>query len=181
MSYAKKDLSNDSIYQEFLQLVDLQSMLDYYAIQVYIGNVDLKDDKNTLVWRTRDQENDTYGDGKWRFSLFDLENSSALYIQENLLPDYCSLNNILSQNALFASAMKNSEFNRLFYQTIEDIRTHNFSPKRVSETLNDIYTKWDPYMEDFYRRFGNKNNWRVSSIQNLEDYFIDRYNRYRYC
>ena len=80
MKYATLDLSDNSIYQEFLEIVDIESLLDYYAIEIYIGNADWGNlnqkeiMKNTELWRVREQEEEKeYGDGKWRFSLYDLE------------------------------------------------------------------------------------------------------------
>jgi hypothetical protein len=176
MSFADKDLTIEENYNNFLKLIDLQSMLDYYAIQTYINNIDWgyndqQINKNVLLWRTREQENNQYGDTKWRWSLYDLEYSSSLYNQYETSADFCSINNAKNNHPLFASAMKNKDFETKFYETYFDIKNNNFNLAKIKETLNKEYALWEPLMSDHYKRFGNNDIERIASKNSTIYYF----------
>ncbi|MBO6232134.1 MAG: CotH kinase family protein [Ruminiclostridium sp.] len=82
MSLAEKDLTVDLYFNEFCSLVDLDDLMMYYAMQIYIDNKDWPNN-NFKVWRyyPTDGEEVTspYLDGKWRFLLFDAEFAWGLY------------------------------------------------------------------------------------------------------
>ncbi|MGN0436825.1 MAG: CotH kinase family protein [Wujia sp.] len=61
-------------YEEFAKLVDVESVMDYFAVEVWINNKWDWPGKNWSMWRTVTvDENNEYGDGRWRFSLYDIE------------------------------------------------------------------------------------------------------------
>lgn len=176
MEYAKKDLTNSEIYKEFLKLVDIQSMLDYYAIQTYINNADWgmnesNINKNVMLWRTREKEDSPYGDTKWRWTLYDLEFSSSLYNTYETSADFCSIENAQKKHPLFASAMKNQDFNKLFYDTYFELRNNNFEINRIKSTINTEHQLWEPLMENHYKRFGDNNVQRYISKNSTIKYF----------
>ena len=160
MEYAKKDLSDEKKYNEFLELVDIESMLDYYAIEIYIGNADWgknKEDKdlhNTQLWRTRSKEESKYGDCRWRWSLYDLEYSSSLYNQVETSYMFNSIDRAINTQPLFASAMKNNRFKKDFYDRLEDIGLNNFDSEKVNKTLDEYEEKWKPLAMEYYKKFG---------------------------
>ena len=179
MSYAKKDLTNKETYQEFLKLIDLQSMLDYYAIETYINNSDWGIDssgtnKNVLLWRTREKENNEYGDTKWRWSLYDLEFSSSIYNINTTSAEFCAINNAINKHPLFASAMKNEEFNKKFYDTYYELKKENFNLDKIKESLQKEFMLWQPLMKDYYKRFGNTDTQRFISRNSIISY-TERY------
>ena len=176
MSYAKKDLTNKETYQEFLKLIDLQSMLDYYAIETYINNSDWGIDssgtnKNVLLWRTREKENNEYGDTKWRWSLYDLEFSSSMYNINTTSADFCAIKNAKSKHPLFESAMKNEEFNKQFYDTYYELKKENFNLEKIKDSIQKEFLLWQPLMKDHYKRFGNTDTQRFISRNSIINYF----------
>ena len=179
MSYAKKDLTDQKTYNEFISKIDLQSMIDYYAIQTYINNSDWGLDeqgvyKNVLLWRTRTIEDGTYGDTKWRWSLYDLEYSSSLYNEDKTSASYCAIEKALEKHPLFASAMKNQEFKEKFYNTYYELKESNFKLENIKTSLNNKFNLWDPLMSDHYKRFGNTNTQRYISKNSIIDFFENR-------
>ncbi len=78
-AYARShDLSNEKYYQEFIQWVDEESIMDYVIAQTYIGNGDMFNQK---YWRAID-----YSTG-WRLVFYDLD--LALWTKDsNLLNRY---------------------------------------------------------------------------------------------
>ncbi|NLZ46258.1 MAG: hypothetical protein GX896_06155, partial [Clostridiales bacterium] len=67
-------LENDADYNEFIKLVDPESAMDYFAMQIWINNKWDWPGKNWSMWRTSTySDNNEYGDGRWRFSFYDVE------------------------------------------------------------------------------------------------------------
>lgn len=194
MDYTNKDLSDDKTYNEFLELVDIESMLDYYAIEIYIGNADwgrTKEDKdlhNTQLWRSRNNEDSKYGDCKWRWSLYDLEYSSSLYNQVETNYAFNSIDRAINSQPLFASAMKNERFKKDFYERLRDIGSNDFNIEKVKNTLDEYENKWKPLVMEYYKKFGvnesasliyeyprNAEYIRSSSVEGIKNFFENRY------
>ncbi len=79
---ARSGLTDDTKFEEFCSLVDIDNLMLYYSIQIYINNEDWPGN-NFKAWRyyPSDDEEVTspYLDGKWRFLLFDVEFGMGLY------------------------------------------------------------------------------------------------------
>lgn len=75
-------LTDDGKFDEFCSLVDIDNLMLYYAIQIYINNEDWPGN-NFKAWRYYPSKNEEvtspYLDGKWRFLLFDAEFGMGLY------------------------------------------------------------------------------------------------------
>lgn len=148
------DLSVEENYQKVADTVDMQSFMDYFAIETYINNYDWlrvgEHPNNILMWRVNEPvEGNPYGDGKWRYVLYDMEYSSNLYGQDGTRPEFNSLKNISMETdwynpgPLFSRLLKNTEFRKAFYENYLEIMENNFNPKRVNEWI-------DQYTEDYY-------------------------------
>lgn len=69
-----EDLKSQEDYEAFIQLVDPQSVMDYFAVQCWINNKWDWPGKNWSMWRTTSiDENNPYADGRWRFMFYDME------------------------------------------------------------------------------------------------------------
>ena len=179
MKYANKDLSNEEIYNEFKEIVDIDSMLDYFAIEIYIGNSDWGEEngilKNTQLWRVRKPDGSLYGDGKWRWSLYDLEYSSSLYGQKETNVNYNTIKQAIERQPLFKSVMKNEEFRSCFYNTLKEIGNNNFNSEKLNTILDNYETTWSSYLLDYYRRFGDNSFKRENSLVATRYFFNKRY------
>ena len=76
MSLGDLDMTKSSNYAKFLNLVDVDSFIDYYATQIYINNNDWwsgcnedTPNNNLQFWRVADpaleSASNPYADGKW--------------------------------------------------------------------------------------------------------------------
>lgn len=79
---AKNGLTDNEKFEEFCSLVDIDNLMLYYAIQIYINNEDWPGN-NFKAWRYYPSEGEKITnpnlDGKWRFLLFDIEYGMGLY------------------------------------------------------------------------------------------------------
>ena len=162
------DMSAKENYREFCKMVDVQSMADYHASQVYINNQDMYGDawmNNIRMWRLRDAEDDGKGDGRWRWMLYDTEYSTYLYGYGN---DYDALNNISFENCdniIFAKTFRqNKEFRQLFLNTLMDLANENYTEENVNRVIEKYYDLYSPLMDEHIKRFGPA--WRVRDIGN---------------
>lgn len=167
-SFAEKDFTDSSVYEEFCQVMDIDSFADYYAAEIYIANNDWKPTKNYELWRARqvDAEN-PYADGKWRYLLYDTEFSMGLYGSTNAATK--SLTEALEEDALFAAVMKNDTFREKFTKALEEIGTVNFDYDACVSRLNEYTEIYKPLMQDFYVRFYGKDTWLKGQFDGTVD------------
>ena len=66
-------MADSKNYEKFCNMVDVQSLIDFYTVQLYTNNFDFSNRKNYLLWRTRSDTGEGYSDGKWRYMLYDLD------------------------------------------------------------------------------------------------------------
>ena len=80
--YAYKDLTDDAVFAELCELLDIDNFLTYYAFNSYVGNGDWPNN-NYKVYRYRsgsaDNSDQAPYDGKWRFMLYDTDFGLGLY------------------------------------------------------------------------------------------------------
>ena len=145
------DFTKQENYEKFKEMVDVESFVDYYAINLYINNFDWSYKKNYLLWKTRTKENDGYGDGKWRFMLYDYDyvatQKTLTYKEQTVTYDY-KFNTFtgvflyatdFKDDPFFHNLIKNEEFKELFVQTIFDLGNYNFNYSNVRESMIDEY------------------------------------------
>ena len=173
LDYAEKDMSDPAAYSELESVVDTQSMADYFAYEIYIGNADWTGmDKNTELWRVREPENEQ--DGRWRFILYDTEYSAGLYGEETTSAQHNHLADALDCFPLFRAAMQNETFRSMFAESMERVadifRSDNYMP-----VLSDCVSVYKPYMPDFFKRYeGSMERWEDNYAM-LNSYFASRY------
>ena len=67
----------------------------------------------------------------------------------------------MKEHPLFAAAMGNPEFRKMFKAAITEIARKNFEPRDVEEDLQAWAKRWKRYMPDYYARFGDTSwGWR---------------------
>lgn len=81
--YAYTDLTDDAVYAELCEQVDVENYIEYYAYQMYVGNEDWPQN-NYKAYRYYAAEGEEYSDeapfdGKWRYLLHDMDFSTGIY------------------------------------------------------------------------------------------------------
>lgn len=102
------DMSIPENYEAACQMVDIDSFIDYYATQIYIQRHEDWPSSNYALWKTREDEGSEFGDGRWRWMLFDV-NSGGMDLTE-----YDSLLEVLYDDGMFSSFYQNEEFRLRF-------------------------------------------------------------------
>ena len=176
-SFAEKDLRIAENWDAFQNVTDIQSMADYFAAEIYFGNADWAEDKNIRMWRSREPGgNHEYDDGRWRFMLYDTEYSLCLYWQEKTSWQYDHFADALQKFPVFASAMRNSEFRSLFWESITRVGMEFLTPEKVSAALENDLAIWQPLLAQNYLRYINTSKACKKYAAGITDFFDHRYN-----
>lgn len=172
------DLTNDNNYQKACELVDMDSLLDYYAFQVYVGRhgdwLGRPDEGgNWGVWKTNKIAHEKYYDGKWRWLLFDMSPSIPS-------PDFDSFTFIDTKSYynVFPNLMTNNEFKSQFWKKIERLAHDTFEPSVMNELIDRISTQMEPQVllthERYYCDIYTKGEYDVD-MKNKKNFFDYRY------
>lgn len=130
------DLAYDDTYALACDLVDIRSLIDYCCINLYLDNRDVAFGYNTAAWKTT-QEETPYGDGKWRFMLYDMDecifpDSNVWEGRENWMAEHP----LMTEPAI-VSLLDNETFRRQFCIAFTDIANTTFSYERMHAMLSE--------------------------------------------
>ncbi len=179
------DLSDPDTYELLTERVDMQSLCDILAVQLYIGNEDFSMAQNITAWRSSviDPAN-PYADGKWRFVIYDLDFTLECTANDFT---YTSSYNPFTQPQPWAGGgflnwaynwdrnypfslnlLKSADFVEQFSATFEEIATVNFAFDRVNAEMNRCITRLLPNMEKYVARY---HSWYRDGAETLEEDF----------
>lgn len=142
VEFAKNnDLSISDNYEKIKELIDIQSYIDYFCFQIYVANSD-SITNNYALWRTKTINNAEYYDGRWRWILYDTDDSAGM-VEELTEPeinsfiegywDICPL-----EDTLFSALFANEEFRKQFSDTFVEMAEKNFDPSRVNKLIDKL-------------------------------------------
>lgn len=159
----ENDMQTEAAYHKLNALVDIQSYIDFMCANIYLANTDYAEATsggNSAIWRSRKTENSGYGDGRWRWALYDMD----------LLIEYCrwelglldltdaqldtfnitrTWSKPLEERPFYSSLKKNPIFRQQFVLTFMDMANTCFAPDFVETVLH----KWGEdlnYNSGFY-------------------------------
>lgn len=162
LDYAKEnDLSQPEHYEAIGEMMDIQSFIEQYCFEIYIGNSDWPLN-NVCCWRTREtDENNPYADGRWRFGVYDTDESTGIYKEGMCTYD----SNPFTEEAhwagspfttkLMSNLLANAEFRRQFEQTFTDMRKKNFAYPQVHDKLYEMAARYEKPMVKSWHRFND--------------------------
>ncbi len=146
-SYTYEDLTNDAAYNRLREVIDVENYLEYYALQIYIGNEDWPSN-NYKVYRYYAAEGEEYReapfDGKWRYLLHDLDFSFGIYGAdpwEDNLRKYVSKSGELSnESPLFSQLLQREDCKKYFIIRSLDLINGAFSSDNLDKVLDEMHS-----------------------------------------
>lgn len=179
------DMTDSANYKKFCDTVDLQSFMDYMAVETYICNNDWanKSSNNWAVWHSRTDNPDLpKADKKWRFIFYDIELSTGLYGSRQTAYNYDCLNNVSVEGtdfnlpAILRNVCNNATFRKAFYDTYLRIIDTNFDSERTNALIDTYVDSYARAIKDTYFRFGI--SWAAlnyeDNVDNLKLFFEKR-------
>jgi hypothetical protein len=187
LSYAQEaDLSEETAYEKLSEMMDIQSFIDYFAAEMYIGNTDWPVN-NVCIFRSRESggtsvhEESSYEDGRWRWALYDTDESTGggstgydmnPFEGETYYHKVSPMETVLMQNLL-----ANEDFKRQFCVSFLDIINKNFAYSQVHDKLYEMAEIYALPMVKSYQRF-NKEEFTTDdfwdNIAVLDEFFQKR-------
>ncbi len=171
------DLSYEDTYALAEGLLDIQSLIDFCCINLYLDNRDVAFGYNTALWRT-EEAGLPYGDGKWRFMLYDLD--ECAHPDSNL---WEGRENWMAQHTLFCepavqSLLENEGFRRQFCISFMDIANTTFSYKRIHKLLEEWGQIYGAQTVKDHQRFYDAAYGRedfAADMAQLDSFFAQRF------
>ena len=157
------NLAEKAALDSILKLMDLDSYLDHYAIQMFLGNQDAIYNNHRL-WRERVpfNRNAPVGrDGRFRWLIYDLDQIMDIWRDDgkgeptfNLIfdPRYAT-------SDLFISLMNNQSVKQSFINRFADLLNSAFLPERTTAVIDSIASTMRPVMDAQVKRWRNPAGW----------------------
>lgn len=137
----ENDMSIMDNYRKVESQIDIQSLIDCYALKIYTGCIDAYYN-NEVMWRSKYLGNGDFEDGKWRFLANDLDNSANMSrgyespeVDTFIEGNWISKAGPLVDEGLLSSLMANPEFKERFVTSFMDMMNNNFRYEDVSHKL----------------------------------------------
>ena len=165
------DMKNSANYQKACELIDMESFIDYFAVQGYIARCGDWPDSNFALWRSRNVSEKLYEDGRWRWMLFDV-NSTAM---EKDLISLDVIDALRSTSEMFDNLCNNESFRKSFASRLIGISDDVFNKDIVNQKLDGYIEELDEVVENHFQRFfGTSNDKFYECIDELRLFFDNR-------
>ena len=150
-NYSEKNLSDVIIYEDIKKKIDINSLLELFATNLYISNLDWPA-RNDGEWKNfgEIQEGNEYSDGRWRFIIFDLDYTMGAEYFEVGGPDVDNFKNLQDR-----SKLKQAPVNIFYGLLINNIDFQNKFVNIYCDYANDVYN--------------------IEKVQNLIEEYRDKY------
>jgi len=164
------DLKRQDDYNAFARLVDVESVRDYFAVNVWINNKWDWPGKNWSAWKVVNADpSNPYADGRWRLCLYDLdfgglskEEAGTNTVKEDNYKEY----GLLDMNTnnpivlMYAYLMSNDNFRKDFADALNGLTEKNYAPDKAVAACEVYRDTYKPLYDQYFARYG------VGSTQN---------------
>lgn len=183
---ARTDMTVDENYKEFCSHFDTDSIIEYFAVQIYWSNYDWPYN-NIAVWRSDNIDaSNPYSDGKWRMLLFDTDFTTGLYRNNDTsykADGFARINGYTDNiSRTFVRLMRNSDFKERFCTVFMDLANYNFSPEKTDKVIEEYRGKYIQQIYDTNERFYASNfvspngvNRPDSELDIIADFYRNRF------
>ena len=162
------DMSDDECYKYVCSQIDMDSFVDYFATELYIGNNNWRPSNNFACWRTAKVEHgNKYADGRWRFCLFDVNDAyrGDTHIEKGF-------KRMLDSNPIVRRLADNSEFEKLFKARMNEL-VDMFSEDNIDSIIEEWQKVMGKPVECYYKRFCDK-----PGVENQSEYRIEHIKKF---
>ncbi|MCL2182215.1 MAG: CotH kinase family protein [Chitinispirillia bacterium] len=162
-AYARNnDLSNSAAMDSMHRLMDVDSYLDFFAVQMYFGNADgisrSGTHHNHKMWRERksfDANAPAGRDGRFRWLVCDLDQIMEIWGNSSSEPTFAILFTASNPgNELFLNLMKNESVKNSFINRFPDMLNSALHPERAAAVIDSIAASIRPVADAHVKRWG---------------------------
>lgn len=164
-----EDLNDPVYFQHVDDLLDLKSLKDYFALEIFAGNADWPAN-NIRAWKP------AVDSGKWRYVLHDLDATMNVFGWITMDIDMFQRLFVLYEgemhSRIFKELLENEEFKRTFINRLADLMNTSLSPPALRAELNKITSATDTEAQRHYARWSCDWNSRLLHAGELIPEFI---------
>lgn len=146
---AKEGLVDEERFEEFCSIVDIDNLIMYYAIQIYIDNRDWPGN-NYKAWRYVPSEGEEITspnlDGKWRYLLFDVEFAWGLYsdgYRNMTIRKLLNGSHPAGGSAFLNALVERDDMKQKLSNTLCDLISGAFSPENAKAVIESKIAECD--------------------------------------
>ncbi len=147
-AYAEKDLTDEAAFAELCELIDVDNLIQYHAIETYIANWDWPLN-NVKLYRYY-SSNGNYGegrmDGKWRYLYYDMEAGFNIYNEPE--EDWLTIEQVMEEASLFGAVMQREDMQELFAGYIGQCIQEYFTEEKVRDVMDQLCAERDGELEE---------------------------------
>ncbi len=154
------DCADEDFYAHICRQIDVENYALFMATNLYLNNTDWSVYKNYRMWRTRSSDGEGFGDGRWRWLIYDLDGcvwtrpafgdaSRATYDIFSYPAPYTEES--FKEMPVFRELLKSEDFRLLFVQTWLDLMNVRYSYEQALPLLERYGLTEDGFWPDFLR------------------------------
>ncbi len=156
--YAESDLTDDDVFAEVAEWMDVTNYLDYMAFNIYLCNKDWPHN-NYKCYRYFPADGENLGegvyDGRWRYLLHDMDYTMGMYGQTEVLANYNTLKQILNPysdrySPLLAALLEREDCKEYFVKKSLDYGNGALSEDRICSMLEIMHNERADEMTPYY-------------------------------
>lgn len=165
------DMTVEENYLYACELLDMQSLIEYFAAEIYIARERDWPSSNYALWRVRETGTKEYEDGKWRWLLFDV-NTSAF--NGNLI-EHDTLAYARVKNDMFGNLWNNKKFREDFTETILKMSETIFEEELVLQKVSEFEElMFAPVQKHHERFFGDTFQEKYPTVSGIRKFASGR-------
>ena len=178
------DLNDPTNYTYAESKIDINEFLNYWISSIYVAANDWPAN-NQVVWKEKKE------DAKWRWGMFDNDNSTNINFSPYSFPNFNTLDSVLdashttwpfhrNSTVFFRNLMDNTSFRDEYIQRTCTYSNIIFTPTRVSEVTDGIQNMIEPEMINHIDRWGADGavggsyiNW-ITNVNFYKEFYDER-------
>lgn len=150
------DFTDPAEWAAFQEQADVQSYIDYTAINFMLCNLDYGDYYNYVLWRAPPLGGRQGESARWQWCVYDVD--ALTWVHEEKYGPREAVNTFdfdegkgINYTSIFPSLRVNAEFRQRFATSFMDILNNNFAPERVEKVLQKYGCDLD-YLNGYFRK-----------------------------
>lgn len=143
------DMTLEENYRHACELLDMESLIDYFAAEIYIARKVDWPNSNFTLWRVKNVGDREYEDGKWRWMLFDV-NTSAMKSADI---EHDTIAHAIKKNDIFENLWDNETFQETFAERLNEISEKVLNEEKVLEKIEEYKMLMYEPMQIYHQRF----------------------------
>lgn len=139
-----EDLTDDKVFDKLCSLVDIDDLVQYYCMQIFISNKDWPGN-NYKAFRYYPAEGEEitgeYMDGRWRFMFFDAEFAWSLYGERanlNTMKDLLDGTHMSGESKVLKALLQREDMREKFAAVMSDLTAYAFEETHIKEVLDEL-------------------------------------------